>query len=89
MAKDIIHDAVKKALVKDGWTITADPFTIKYEDATLFADLAAERVIAAEKAEQKIIIEIKSFAGPSAMQEFEGALGQYQTYLPYAAKIRA
>jgi hypothetical protein len=23
------------------------------------------------------------------MQEFEGALGQYQTYLPYAAKIRA
>jgi hypothetical protein len=23
-AKDIYHDAVKNALIKDGWTITAD-----------------------------------------------------------------
>ncbi|MDM8529436.1 element excision factor XisH family protein [Anaerolineales bacterium HSG24] len=28
MAKDIIHEPVKNALIKDGWTITADPFTI-------------------------------------------------------------
>ncbi len=27
MAKDIIHDMVKNALIKDGWMITADPFT--------------------------------------------------------------
>lgn len=81
-AQDIIHDAVKNALIKDGWTITADPFTIQYEDATLFADLAAERALTAEKADEKIIVEIKSFAGPSAMQDFEIALGQYQTYLP-------
>ncbi|GIK56940.1 MAG: hypothetical protein BroJett015_26030 [Chloroflexota bacterium] len=49
-ARDIIHQGVKNALLKDGWVITDDPFTIQYEDATLFADLAAERTIAAEKA---------------------------------------
>jgi hypothetical protein len=32
MAKDIIHDAVKSALIKDGWTITADPYYLKYEE---------------------------------------------------------
>jgi hypothetical protein len=34
-----MHDAVKNALIKDGWTITADPYVIAYEDVTLFADL--------------------------------------------------
>jgi hypothetical protein len=29
-AKDIYHDAVKNALIKDGWTITADPYYIIY-----------------------------------------------------------
>jgi hypothetical protein len=32
-AKDIYHDAVKNALIEDGWTITADPYKIKYKDA--------------------------------------------------------
>ena len=83
MAKDIIHDAVKNALVKDGWEITADPFTIRYEDATVFADLAAERPIAAAKAGQKIIVEIKSFLGASPIQDIKLAIGQYQLYLPF------
>ena len=43
MAKDIIHNAVKNALIKDGWTITDDPLTLTYEDATVFVDLGAER----------------------------------------------
>ena len=25
-AKDVYHDAVKKALIKDGWSILADPY---------------------------------------------------------------
>ena len=53
-AKDIYHNAVKNALLKDGWTITADPYLIKYEDAELYADLAAEKPIAAERHGQKI-----------------------------------
>ena len=54
VAKDLIHDAVKHALMKDG-----------------------ERVIAAERNDEKIAVEIKSFLGHSAIQEFERALGQY------------
>ncbi len=43
MVKDIIHDAVKNALIKDGWLITHDPFIVQYEDARVFIDLGAER----------------------------------------------
>ncbi len=79
-ARDIYHDAVKNALIKDGWLITADPYVIKYEDAELYADLAAEQTIAAERNTQKIIVEIKSFIGRSLMHDFHAALGQYIVY---------
>ena len=87
-AKDTIHGAVKNALIKDEWLITADPFTIRYEDATVFADLAAERPIAAEKAGHKIIVEIKSFSGPSPMHDLKIAIGQYQIYLPFLQELQ-
>lgn len=79
-AKDKYHDAVKNALIKDGWTITADPYFIRYEDAELYADLAAEKPIAAERQGQKIVVEIKSFVGKSLMYDFHHALGQYIVY---------
>ena len=41
--KDLIHDPVKNALIKDGWTITNDPFRIVYEDADVYADLALSK----------------------------------------------
>ena len=31
MTKDIFHEAVKKALIKDGWTITDDPLRLIIE----------------------------------------------------------
>ncbi|MGB3188623.1 MAG: XisH family protein [Limnoraphis sp.] len=79
-AKDLYHDAVKKALIKDGWVITDDPYFIKYEDAELYADLAAEKPIAAERQGEKIVVEVKSFVGKSLMYDFHGALGQYIVY---------
>ncbi len=79
-AKDIIHTAVRNALIKDGWTITHDPYTLEYEDTTVFVDLGAERVIAAERAGQKIAVEIKSFIAPSVIHAMEEALGQYVLY---------
>jgi len=79
-AKDIYHNTVKNSLLKDGWTITADPYFIKYEDAELYADLAAEKPISAEREGQKIVVEIKSFVGRSLMYDFHGALGQYVVY---------
>ncbi|MDB5354703.1 MAG: XisH protein [Phycisphaerales bacterium] len=79
-APDAIHDAVKAALIRDGWTITADPFVIQYEDVTLFADLGAERPLAAERDGRKIVVEVKSFLSPSPMRDLETALGQYELY---------
>lgn len=79
-AKDIYHDAVKNALIKDGWTITADPYKIKYKDAELFADLAVEKPIVAEQNGRRIVVEIKSFLSSSPMRDFELALGQYILY---------
>jgi hypothetical protein len=35
-AKDIYHDVVCSALVKDGWTITDDPFTLKIGGRSIF-----------------------------------------------------
>jgi hypothetical protein len=83
MAKDIIHDAVKNALIRDGWTITHDPFTIAYEEVNLAADLGAEKPIAAERGGQKIVVEIKSFVSRSPMQDLKVALGQYHLYLGF------
>ncbi|NCS09790.1 MAG: XisH protein [Microcystis aeruginosa G13-09] len=79
-AKDIYHEAVKNALIKDGWSILAAPYKIKYKDAELFADLAAEKPLAAERNGRKIVVEIKSFLSPSPMRDFEIALGQYILY---------
>ncbi len=60
--------------------ITADPYLIRYKDVDLFADLAAEEPIAAERQGQKIVVEVKSFLSPSPMRDFEMALGQYIVY---------
>lgn len=78
--RDKIHDAVRNALIKDGWEITADPFEIEYEDAVLRADLAADRTLAAERADEKIAVEIKSFLSASPLHELQAAVGQYQMY---------
>lgn len=81
MAKrDIYHDNVKQALVKDGWTITHDPFAISFGDHNLFVDLGAERMLAAVKDEQRIAVEIKSFISRSPVADLEEALGQYMLY---------
>ncbi|MBN3892504.1 MAG: XisH family protein [Nostoc sp. JL31] len=81
MAKDVFHLQVKKALIKDGWIITHDPFTIRVSEAIkLQIDLAAENAIAAERNAEKIAVEIKSFIADSDISEFHTALGQYLNY---------
>jgi XisH protein len=77
---DIIHNSVKSALIKDGWLITDDPYLIQYRRTTLYADLAAERPIAAERNGQKLVVEVKSFIGASKIQDLKEALGQYDIY---------
>ena len=79
--RDIIHQAVKNALVKDGWTITDDPYLLEYGEEVLFVDLAAERLLAAERGSERIAVEVKSFVGRSPLNDLQGALGQYALYL--------
>ncbi len=79
-ARDIFHAAVKVALQSDGWTITHDPLTIDLVDGQLQVDLGAERLIAAQRQNERIAVEVKSFTAPSATFEFHGALGQFLNY---------
>ena len=80
-AKDKFHDAVKNALVKDGWNITDDPLYLKIsEKIDIYIDLGAEKLISAEKEGEKIAVEIKSFIGKSTIFEFHAALGQFLNY---------
>lgn len=60
-AKDKFHEAVKNALVHDGWTITHDPLRLRLGKRKLFVDLGAEKLLSAEKDQQKIAVEVKSF----------------------------
>lgn len=80
--KDHIHHAVRNALIKDGWTVTDDPFRIVYEDADVYADL---RVVKEEggAARRALVIEIKGFTGASPVHSLENALGQYELYRIY------
>ena len=80
MARDLYHNIVRKALENDGWVITDDPLDLTIGEVELFADLGAERVIGAEKGDNKIAVEIKSFVSQSPVSEFHKAVGQYENY---------
>ena len=79
-ARDRDHQLVRRALVRDGWTITHDPLRLRWGVRDLYVDLGAERLLAAEKGAVKIAVEIKSFAGPSVVDDLEKAIGQFTVY---------
>ncbi|MDQ3249694.1 MAG: XisH protein, partial [Chloroflexota bacterium] len=59
----------------------------RYKGARVFVDLGAERIIGAERQDEKIAVKIKSFVGPSVMQDLEGAVGQYVIYLSFLEQV--
>jgi len=79
-AKDIYHDTVKRALIKDGWTITRDALVLRWGGQEVFVDLGAECLLVAKKGRQEIAVEVKSFVGKSKIDDLEKALGQYMLY---------
>ncbi|WP_044208776.1 XisH family protein [Coleofasciculus chthonoplastes] len=87
-ARDFYHDAVKTALIKAGWTITNDPLRLKWGVRELFVDLGVTKLIAAQKAEQRIAVEIKGFTNPSVVADLEQALGQYLIYRAILEEIQ-
>ncbi len=87
-AKDKIHTQVKNALIKDGWDITDDPYILEFDIETkIFIDLGAERVIAAQRNQEKIAVEIKTFGGYSPIHEMQAAMGQYLMYFSFLNKV--
>ena len=73
-ARDIFHDAVRRGLEKEQWQISSDPLELRWEEVRVKIDLAAERLISAERGEEKIAVEIKSFISPSPVSDFHTAL---------------
>ena len=80
-AKDKFHESVKKGLQKEEWVITDDPLRIEFgEEDEVRIDLGAERLLAAQKKDVKIAVEVKSFLSDSALSDFHLALGQFLNY---------
>ncbi len=84
---DLYHNTVKNALIKDGWVITDDPFVIEFKGLRLYADIGAEKLLAAAKHERKIVIEIKVFNSLSLVTELEKAVGQYSIYRTFIKRV--
>jgi hypothetical protein len=79
-AQDSSHVAVVNALIKDGWTITHDPLTLRVGGRKLFVDIGAERLLAAEKGTRKIAVEVKTFRRVSSVEDLQNAVGQFVMY---------
>jgi hypothetical protein len=78
--KDVLHDVVKRALVKDGWSITHDPLRVEFGGLEFYIDLGAEELLGAQKDGRKIAVEVKSFIAASTLSEFHTAVGQFVNY---------
>lgn len=86
-ARDHLHEQVRHALLRDGWTITHDPLRLRWGKKDVYVDLGAERIVGARKGEVQIAVEIKSFAGPSPVDALEKALGQFTLYHDILARL--
>ncbi len=86
-ARDTYHANLINALVKDNWNITSDPYFMRWGSRDMYVDLGASLLLAAEKEEVKIAVELKSFRGSSRMNDLENAVGQYIVYHDVLNKI--
>ncbi|MDJ0842825.1 XisH family protein [Crocosphaera sp.] len=79
-AKDRFHAIVRIALEKEHWTITDDPLRLDVGGTKFEIDLGAEQLLGAERDEEKIAVEIKSFLSDSPLTDYHAALGQFLNY---------
>lgn len=85
--RDTHHQEVVIALQKDQWVVTDDPLTLDFAGKLVGIDLAAEKLLAAEREERQIAVEIKSFQGSSDVSEFHTAVGQFLNYRHVIGKV--
>lgn len=81
-ARDQYHQAIRAALLNDGWVITHDPYLLEFDGADTSIDFSAEQdsldpVLAAERGAARIVVEVTTFTSPSVMVDLEQAFGQY------------
>ena len=77
---DIHHNAIKNALIKEGWDVTHDPLILPFGETDVYIDMGAEKPIAAERNGEKIAVEVKTFGGRSNVSDLEQATGQFRLY---------
>jgi hypothetical protein len=76
-AKDRYHDAVKQALIKDGWTILDEQITLVLGERYLFVDIEAEQL----EMGQIILVEVKELEEvDSPVEALANAVGMYFLY---------
>ncbi|NER04614.1 MAG: hypothetical protein F6K17_19370 [Okeania sp. SIO3C4] len=66
----MFQNTVRHALEKYGWYITHHSLHIDLTDIEIYTDLGAEQLLAAERNNEKIAVEVKSFLGSSTISEF-------------------
>ena len=77
--RDLYHDCVKNALLKDGWQITHDPLILGDLELRVYPDLGAEKNVA-ERGIRTLAIEIKVFGTIGQISDLQKAIGQYVLY---------
>lgn len=70
--KDVFHDAVKNALIKDGWKLLNEVFELR-----LIEENGSEFVMIFEKDGEKIAVLVERFLSSSQTQDFYFAFGRY------------
>ena len=86
-ARDKYHEIVKNAHVREGWMITHDPYRIAIGTTHGDIDFGAEMPIAAERNNERIAVEVKSFLSDSEIYDLERAVGQYGMYRVVLRKL--
>ena len=79
-AKDRFHAVVRIALEKEQWQITYDPLRLEVGGTKFEIDLGAQQLLAAERDQEKIAVEIKTFLSDSPLTDYHAALGQFLNY---------
>jgi len=76
-AKDRYHDTVVRALIKDGWAIEDEQFTLTVGKRNLWIDIEASK----GQPRLIILIEVKELTDvDSAVEALANAVGKYELY---------